>query len=179
MFDLGRIEPQKMEKVLEKWDWDLFYKEGVYMDVESRKNAISFRNNLMRLAKLYIDKEEFENAERILDMSLNKMPLEVFKHYGICLSYPEYYYQIGKVEKARKVLVFLMGKFNEELLYYSQFEKRQFDFVFDEVEKNLNMYRSLLSDVEKYDSDKEFLSLIQNRFISLIKRYEHLIEFGT
>ena len=43
MFDMGRIDSESMYRKIKSWDWDEVDPYNTYIDVESRKNSISFR----------------------------------------------------------------------------------------------------------------------------------------
>ena len=49
ILDIGRINTDKMYNNVKKWDWKNSNSDNIYVDVETRKNGISFRNNLVRL----------------------------------------------------------------------------------------------------------------------------------
>jgi len=175
MFDMGRIDTETMYKKILSWDWDEMNSRSIYLDVESRKNSISFRNNMMRLTEVLIAEEKLEKAEEILDLSLEEMPIELYGHYGICLGYTEYYYRIGAVEKARAVSETLIRIFQEKLVYYSLFEERDLDLIFDEIERTLNMYRSVLRDIDTHEKDEMYLTNTEDAFVEHIKLFQNLL----
>jgi hypothetical protein len=176
IFELGRIDSEALYKTIKNWSWDKIDNNRIYLDVESRKNSISFRNNMFRLAKQLIEEKKDPRAEEILDMSLEKMPIEKYGHYGICLSYPEFYYRLGKVEKARNVSEKLMRIFQEKLSHYAAFDAYYLDAIFEGIERNLNMYRSVLSDAERFEEDETYLTNIQSEFLATIQQFEYLME---
>ena len=176
MFEMGKIYTDNMyEKVLQ-WDWNEINSKDIYLDVESRKNSISFRNNLLRLAGELINENKFDKAEEILDLSLSEMPIEDYGHYGICLGYTEYYYKIGKVEKARAVSQTLIGIFQEKLTYLSRFKERDLDLVFDEIERTYSMYSSVLRDTDTYEKDETYLKNSEDDFVAHVKLFQSLME---
>jgi tetratricopeptide (TPR) repeat protein len=128
------------------------------------------------LTESLIAENKFEKAEEILDLSLAEMPIEEYGHYGICLGYPEYYYKINKVEKAREVSETLIKIFQEKLMYYSRFDEAWLNLTFDEIERNLNMYRSVLSDIDANEKDKTYLKNTEEDFINHVKLFESLLE---
>ena len=175
MFDMGRIDSELMYKNILSWDWDSFKSDEIYLDVETRKNSISFRNNMIRLSEQLIEEGDFEKAEEILDLSLEKMPIRSFGHYGVSLGYPEYYYAVGNKEKAREVAATLIEIFQEYLQYYSAFPAYELELVFGEIERNLNMYRSVVKDSRDFDTDEAYLLNNEEEFIAHIKLFENLI----
>lgn len=177
MFDMGRIDSESMYRKIKSWDWDEVDPYNTYIDVESRKNSISFRNNMMRLTETFIEEGDLERAEEILDMSLTEMPIDVFGHYGISLGYPELYYKMGNTEKARATSQKLIGIFQEKLIYYSRFDDRYLELIFNEIERNINMYRSVLADIDNFEKeDKDYTKACQEAFFEHIKLYQHLMQ---
>ncbi|WP_152285785.1 glycosyltransferase family 117 protein [Flavicella marina] len=176
MFDMGKIYSDSMYEKVTSWDWSEINSKDIYLDVESRKNSISFRNNLMRLTEVLISEKQFEKAEEILDLSLAEMPIEDYGHYGICLGYTEYYYQINKPEKARAVSETLIAIFQEKLLYYSRFDDSWLNATFDEIERTLNMYRSVMRDIDANDQDPSYIAEAEDSFIKHVKLFQSLME---
>lgn len=175
MFDMGRIDTETMYKKILSWDWEEMNSRSIYLDVESRKNSISFRNNMMRLTEAFIAEGNLEKAEEILDLSLEEMPIELYGHYGICLGYTEYYYNVGAVEKSRAVSETLIRIFQEKLVYYSTFDERDLDLIFDEIERTLNMYRSILQDITRYDREAPYKAKTEDAFVEHIKLFQNLL----
>ena len=75
LFDLGRIDSDHMYNIMMNWEWDKFDYNTMYVDVETRKNAISLRNNFTRLAEEYLREGNKEKSREVLDFSLKKMPI--------------------------------------------------------------------------------------------------------
>ena len=56
VFNLGRINPEKMYANIKKIDWKNINDGKIYLDEQTKKNAISLRNNLMRLSEEFAKK---------------------------------------------------------------------------------------------------------------------------
>ena len=175
IFDLGRIDSELMYENIKKWKWEQIADKDIYMDIETRKNTISYRNNLMRLAEQFIIEKQSEKAVELLDKSLQYMPFERFGNYGICLGYINLYYDANASKKAKKAAQYLMNIFKERLKYYSRFPSVYFNLIFDELERNINMYKSVVDTLEKYEEDKKYITKVKKEFIEQIKLFEHLL----
>ena len=90
------------------------------------------------------------------------------------LGYVESYYMIGKPEKARKLSKLLMGKFQENLLYYSRFDEKLLDKVFDEIETNVLMYKNMVDVTAKYDQ-KNSIKMMED-FSSHVQLFKDILE---
>jgi hypothetical protein len=102
------------------------------------------------------------------------MPIKKFGHYGIALGYPQYYYILNSKEKARETADTLINIFQERLNYYSLFDESYLPVIFSDIENNLNMYRSVMSDIVRFDNE-EYSNQKQAEFIEHIELFESLL----
>ncbi len=174
VLDLGRIDTEVMYKNIQKWDWKNSNSDAIYVDVETRKNGISFRNNLVRLAEEFIKEENYVKAEEVLDLSLEKMPIKRYGHYGLVLGYVDNYYKINKTEKARNVANILANIFQDRIEYYSVLDNNSLSQHFDDIEATLLMYNNVVASADEYD--KEFADQLKIGYIASIKSLEGVIE---
>ena len=75
---MGMIDSEKMTSIVNKWNWGTDSEIDIYLDVESRKNSITYRSNLSRLVDQLIIENNFIDAERILDNCMQKLPVDKF-----------------------------------------------------------------------------------------------------
>jgi len=68
-FEMGRINSDIMYKNVMNWDWRNITDDNIYLDPETRKNSVTYRNNMERLARLLISEVQLEKAKEILDIS--------------------------------------------------------------------------------------------------------------
>jgi hypothetical protein len=144
MLDLGRINSKVMYDNLTKIDWSSANDPSIYVDVESRKNSISFRSMFNRLAEKFIEENNFAKAEEILDMSIDKLPVKMYKHYSLILGVIENYYVINKPEKAKKLSNELIGVFQDNLRYYASLDEEERPLFYDDAETDMLMYGSII-----------------------------------
>jgi hypothetical protein len=175
IFDMGRIDPEKMYANIQKLEWRNINNGEIYLDEQTKRNAISLRNNLMRLSEEFIKKGDTVRAEEILDLSIDKMPIKDFDHFSISMGYPEYYYQIGNTDKARATAETLITLFKEQLNWLSTFPKNDVELIFDDIDTHLYMYRNILGQIEEHDTDATYLEKLQDSFIETVKLFNHLI----
>ena len=119
-YELGRIDSELMYNIVKGWEWGNAQSPDIYHDPETRKNSISFRGNLHRLAEKLIEDGENEKSEKILDLSLEKMPIEYFGFYSLVEPYISTYYKLGLFEKGDSLYKQLEKKYNQSLDYYSK-----------------------------------------------------------
>ncbi len=175
IFDMGRIDPKKMYENVKKWDWKTINNGEIYLDEQSKRNAISIRNNLMRLSEEFLIEGDSVNAKDVLDLSLYKMPINDFGHYSISLGYPELYYRIGDKDKARETAETLITIFQQKLKYYSTFKDSDVDLILDNLETNLYMYQNIIQQVTKYDKDMDYGKKAFEGYLNHARLFKHLM----
>ena len=175
LFDMGRIDAEKMYANTLKWNWRNINDGKIYLDEQTKRNAISMRNSLLRLSEAFEKEGESAKALEILDLSLDKMPIKDFDHYSLSLGYPEAYYRLKDTKKARKTLSTLSNLFKEKLIWLSTFSTNDTNLIFDEIDTTLYMYRNLITQAEENEVDKEYLDALQEEFINIVKLFNHLI----
>ena len=128
-YQMGRIEPNRMYDIVKKWEWGNSESPEIYHDPETRKNSISFRGNLHRLAEEFIKAGDYEKASEIIELNFEKMPLDYFEYYSLSEPYISSYYKIGEAEKAQKLFKKLEKKYIDQISYYS-ISMRDYDDIF-------------------------------------------------
>lgn len=174
-FEMGRINTDVMYENVKNWNWRNITDDNIYLDPETRKNSVTYRNNMERLARVLIEENNFDKAEEILDISLEKMPVHKFGHYSMLFSYLDLYYILNKNEKAQKLSSDLKTVLQEKLQYYSQFDESDIESVFTEIERNLRMYDQIVRTAMQYD-DEDYATSIKDEYLSYIKLFDFLIE---
>jgi tetratricopeptide (TPR) repeat protein len=134
------------------------------------------RNSLMRLSSAFAKEGDTLKAIEILDLSLDKMPIKDFDHFSLSLEYPEMYYQLGEVDKARKTAETLIRLFKEKLIWHSTFAKRDFDLVFEDFDLTFRyLYRGVLEQVQESDPDFDYFEKLQNEFNATLDLFQHIM----
>lgn len=169
--DMGIIDSEKMyDIVMNKWDWGNGDKTTIYHDPETRKNSIATRSNLARLMEQLINEGKNDKAKNIIELAINKMPIEKYGYYTMVEPFAQGYYEIDEKMKARELLSLLVKKYQENLLYFSGMnDSQQYDMRIDIV-TNIERYRSLLTIMKEYDS--EFYEKNRIEFNNFNKKFE-------
>ena len=176
LFDIGRIDPDKMYNNIKKWDWRNINDGKIYLDEQTKRNVISLRNSLMRLSAAFSEEGDTIKAIEVLDLSLEKMPIEDFDHYSLSMEYPEMYYKLGEVKKARKNAEDLIRLFKEKLVWFSTFSSEDFDIIFEEFDVTFRyLYRGIIDQVSQYDTDQEFIKELQDEFNKTLNLFQHIM----
>jgi len=183
-FDMGRIDSDIMYNMVKSWDWGNSGGD-IYHDVETRKNGISYRGNLARLIETLINEKQFEKAEEIADLAMEKMPVDDFGYYTLLEPYIGAYYDIGAYyevkakdkarqlkakDKARQLFKDVSIKYQENLNYYSSLnEKNQMQLI-EEIYTDIGRYRGLVDVLMIYEED-DFVKAEMQKFNSYLRLF--------
>ncbi len=172
--DMGRINTESMYKHVKEWTWKNS-NGNIYVDPETRKNGISFRNSLGRLADEFIKEGDFAKAEEILDLSIDKMPIDQYGYYRLIIGYIESYYKIDKPEKARVIVDYLVNNFQESISYYSSVSSLELTQNFSDLEGTLDLYRYIIATVQEYDTE-DYTEKLKDEFLASVTLLEDVLQ---
>ncbi|MBT0607758.1 glycosyltransferase family 117 protein [Aequorivita echinoideorum] len=171
-FDMGRVDAEKMYDIVMKWDWGNSGNPDIYHDTETRRNGITYRSNLARLAETLINGGKKDKAEKVLDLAMEKMPVDYFEYYSLLEPYVLGYYELDKTEKARKVYQDVAEKYKEHLTYYSGLKFNKQRAIVDEIISDMERLRSLVQIVVMYD-DEAYGRAEAKKFNDYLKMFRH------
>ncbi|MBT3871388.1 MAG: ATP-binding cassette domain-containing protein, partial [Flavobacteriaceae bacterium] len=153
-FDMGRIDTDKMYDIVMNWKWGNSGNTEIYHDVETRRNGITYRSNMSRLASALIEEGKFDKAEKVYDLAMEKMPVDYFEFYSLLEPFILGYYQIGKDDKAREVYQSVVKHYQEHLLFYSKLSYSRQEAIGDEIFSDLGRYRGLIDVLASFDTEE-------------------------
>jgi hypothetical protein len=167
---MGQIDADKMYSIVMKWDWGNSGNPKIYHDPETRKNSITYRTNLARLMETLINEGKNEKAEKVIDLAMAKMPIAYFEYYSMVDPFAMGYYEVGKKEKARKILSELIQKYQENLTFYSGYKLAEQYYYASDIVSDIEQYRGLL-EIAKNAKDTEFYAKEKVKFNNFNKRF--------
>ncbi len=172
--DYGRIDTDTMYAHVKKWEWGNLNK-NIYLDPETRRNSLSYRNVLFRLADSLFVENKKKKAEEILDLSINKMPVESFGYYTSLLDYVDLYYKLDKRDKARRLANTMAKRFKEYLDYYADMPLSEKYRNFDDIERNLLLFREILNIAVK-NNDNQYVEDKMKDFEDIMTKYQDMLQ---
>ncbi|OUS01321.1 hypothetical protein A9Q86_05925 [Flavobacteriales bacterium 33_180_T64] len=176
-FDMGRVDPDLMYEKVMSWDWGNSGSDKIYHDVETRKNGITYRGNLARLMERLLNEGEYDKAEKIADLAMEKMPVDKFGFYTLLEPYISGYYEMDKKEKARKLYTDVTRKYQEKLTYWSELSRENQTRYIDEIVTDIEWYRNLVDILVIYN-DKAFAMDETEKFNNYLKLFKHFTDEG-
>ena len=151
VLDMGKIDADKMYKIVKNWEWGNSGSPDIYHDPETRKNSLTYRTNLSRLIFALIEEGKNAQAAEVVDIAMKNMPFEYFGYYSLLDTYVEAYYKLGKRAEGRKLYEQLAAKYQDQLQYFQSLTASEQMDLYYEVVAAIERYRSVLQLVKKYD----------------------------
>lgn len=169
-FDMGRIDADKMYDMVMNWDWGNNGDPSVYHDVETRKNSLTYRGNLARLIEVLLQNGDLKRAEKIADLAMEKMPVDLFGYYYLLEPYIGAYYELEATEKARKLYREVSEKYQESLAYYSSLSEYNQSQYIQTIYNDIERYRSLVDVTMIYETES-FIKAEMEKFNSYLRLF--------
>ncbi|GAK76682.1 membrane protein [Nonlabens ulvanivorans] len=153
-FDMGRVDPDRGYEILKKWDWRNSGNPDMYYDVETRRNSVGYRSNVTRVAEALTKAGDYKRAEEILDLGMEKMPLDLYGHYSMIEPFVNGYYEVGQVDKAQNLLDRVILKYQDEIDFYKALNIDERRASYSDIIAAVERYRSLVESAIFYEDDK-------------------------
>ncbi|NPA43118.1 MAG: DUF2723 domain-containing protein [Chlorobi bacterium] len=150
--ELGRIDTDTMYAHVKKFDWRNSDAD-IYLDPESRRNAILYRMNLLRLARELLNENKRDKAEEITDLVVEKLPPEKYGYYYSLWDAIELYYRLGKKDKARELARKTVNHYLSYINYYAQMSRSQLRDHMKDLEDNLYKLQAVMQIISKHDPE--------------------------
>ena len=167
---MGRIDSEKFYNIATNWYWGNSGDPDIYHDTETRRNGITYRGNLARLTEKLIEEEQYDKAKDILDLAMEKMPVDIFEYYTLLEPFISGYYEVGEQAKARELWQQVAGKYQEKLDYWSTLSlERQYQYAQDII-TDIERYRSLV-DLLIINQDQEIIPEKAREFNSYLRKF--------
>ena len=170
---MGRLDSDLMYDIVMKWSWGNSESTSIYHDPETRKNSISFRSNMARLAEKLIDEGKNKKAKEVLDLAIHKMPLDYFGYYSLVVPMIDTYYRLDAVKSAQQLALKVGEKYRDEMEYFSSLKPSEQYLLGEEIITQAERYRTLMEAV-LVNEDKILLSKSLNQFIEAITPFVNL-----
>ena len=106
---------------------------------------------MVRLIDQLIIENDYNKAEEILDLAMEKMPLEDFGFYTLLEPIINSYYKIEKKDKARDIFEKIAIKYKESLEYFSSISDSNKNRYAEEIYTDIERYRSLVDVLISYE----------------------------
>ena len=170
---MGRIDADLMYDIVMQWDWGNSESQEIYHDPETRKNSISFRSNMARLSEQLINEGKNEKAKIVIDLALEKMPLDYFGFYSLLVPFVDGYYRIDENEKAQELSRNIGFKYSDRLSYFASLDADLQYALGEEIITEIERYRTLIEADLKHAEKANLLPTL-NQFMDATNPFKYL-----
>ena len=170
---MGRLDADLMYDIVMNWSWGNSESPNIYHDTETRKNSISFRSNMARLAEQLMDEGKNEKAKIILDLAMEKMPMDFFGYYSLLVPFVDAYYRLGVLESAQTLAKKIAYKYSDELEYFGSLTPEEQFLMGEEIITQIERYRTLMEAVLIHE-DRTLLKTGLDHFTASIQPFMNL-----
>jgi hypothetical protein len=174
-FDMGRIDTDLMYEIVMDWEWGNSDDPSVYIDPQTRAQGISFRSNMARLVEQLIANQQFEKAENVIDLAVEKMPLKAFRYYAFVEPFIQGYYAVSAADKAQKLSSELLTLYLDHLAYYTTLNAEESYRRIEEIYSDLEATRRVL-DLSTEANDEDFVAPFTEAYNGYINDLVYILE---
>ena len=173
-YDMGRVDADKMYDIVKKWYWGNSGSPDIYHDRETRTNAITYRGNMARLVEQLLAENKPEKAKEVMDLAMEKMPVDIFEFYTLVEPYITGYYEIGEKQRAQAIWQEVAAKYQEQLKYFSALDAELQYKYYEEILTNIEKYRSLV-DLLIINDDRELFEKEAQIYDNYMRSFPYLL----
>ena len=170
---MGRIDTDLMYDIVMQWEWGNSESPFIYHDPETRKNSISFRSNMARLSEKLIEEGKADKALDIINLALEKMPLNYFGYYSLMVPFVDGYYSLNENNKAQALSKAIAYKYSDRLEYFSSLDADLQYSLGEEIITEIERYRALIEADLKH-AEKADLASTLNQFLAASNPFKYL-----
>ena len=152
-----RVDTERMYKHIQKFDWGNMNDPDVLLDDTYIRDGYTTRRFLWMLAEAFIEEKNTEKAEEVLDLAMDKAPISLYPARRSVLDMLDGYYQIGKIEKARKLAGALLNQFSQKIDYQLAFSSSYKSQVIPQLSWLLSLYRGVVAILDTQDKESELV----------------------
>ncbi|GGE25623.1 glycosyltransferase family 117 protein [Psychroflexus planctonicus] len=174
-FDMGRVDVDKNFEIMTNWYWGNSGSDDIYHDPETRKNSITYRSNIARVVEKLLQQDDEERAKILMDLAMEKMPIDKFGFYTLTEPFISGYYKIGETEKARTYWNQVVKKYQEQLDYFASLDLPRQYYYIEDIVTDIERYRTFV-DIAIMNEEKEFSEEKALEFNEYIQLFSHFYE---
>lgn len=169
---MGRVDSQKMYDRVKQWEWGNSSRTDIYHDPETRKNSITYRSHMARLAEQLEKEGRYDQAEEIIDLALEKMPIDYFGYYSLLHPFINTYYKVGATNKAREVFDKVVAKYKDRLEYFGSLDQNLQFAISSEIITEIEKFRTCI-DAVLNNSDREIYETVLDTFQEVTSSFSY------
>lgn len=148
---MGGVNADKAyELLVEKAAWGNLEKEDVTVDRESNRNSGIAKNNLLRVAEVYLEKGDNEKAIKAMDTYQKYFPHKKIHYDMYMLPYAENYYAAGAFDKGNELMNTLYDYYLSELNYINSLSPELKKLMVQDQQTALGVFQRMGQTTRQY-----------------------------
>jgi hypothetical protein len=128
---------------------------------------------MARLAEKLIEENKNEKAKNILDLAMEKMPLDYFGYYSLLVPFVDTYYRLEALSSAQSLAKKVAFKYRDELEYFASLSPSDQFMMGEEIITQIERYRTLVEAILIHE-DRELLKSELDLFTASIEPFMNL-----
>jgi len=143
---IGGVNADRTYEVImdEKVQWGRLSEDDVTVDRESARNAGMAKQNYVRLAQALLKEGKYDSVVEVLDRGIELFPNNKFPFDYYMISWADFYYKSGEVEKANNLVNQIADRYKEDLTYYSSLNDRFAAEYQDDIQESMAVMQRLV-----------------------------------
>lgn len=157
---VGGVNADRTYEVLmdENVRWGRLNAEDVNVDRESDRNSGMSKQQYVRLAQSLLIAGKKDSVVEVLDRGIELFPHEKFPFDHYMVSWADFYYKAGAIDKGNEVVEIVKDRYEEDLAYYSSLNERFIADYQDEIQEAMYGLQRLIqvtSQSQQFELSKE------------------------
>jgi len=170
---LGNVNTAEMyENLMDKYRFRSISNPSVYIDENKLRIISNYRNLFARLANALIDEGKKDSALKVLDRSMEVLPVKTVPLNYFALQIIEGYYRAENMQKAVEysTLMFTQSKEYLDFIFYNV-DKAKIQGLYNDLQLNLAILQELYKLAEKYEKGNHQKQLYTEfeKYISMLQ----------
>lgn len=170
---IGMIDSDKMyENMVHKFHWGGIDDPDVYLDENNIRMLMNFRSNFGRLGLQLVAEGDTARALEVADKCVQLMPNDrvPFNYFNVPVA--EVYFQCNKAGQGKEILEILFNKTKQELDFYFQLDKEQFNTIYNDARRSLALLQEVLRISTVYGQND-----LQQKVNSEFEHYKQFVNY--
>lgn len=169
--ETGEINTAVMyDNMMNKFVWGNVDKPGVYMEENTVRMCLNYRNNFVRLANALLDEGKKDLAVNALKKSMEVLPEENIPYNQWSILMAETCYRAGLIEDANHIIKAIQKDEEQTLGYYFSMSMPQVNSLRNDIQTSFYVL-SRLRDVSKRNKQEELSESLNTSFEKLSDSY--------
>ena len=156
-FKLSNLDANDGERshkiITENWEFGGIELPTTYLTEADKRSATHMRSAMFRTAQALIMDGDTTRAQQIINLSVEKMPLNVFPVDYYSVKTIETMYATGEKEKGDSLSAYAFDQMEKDLIYLYSFPDSKKTSVWEDAYTTVSLYQYLIKIVQPYNSD--------------------------